>query len=134
MKEQVVEIKTLNSRKKSTDWLKYFKILFEETKIIHIYLLAVIVAEGEQHSRPESGHLSNTGRQTVCADKARDCTGKGVPGQRAGGSGKPGELFCLVANSLRFSSDGIHFRVVLASHSDSGSFLVAQVLFSQDGC
>lgn len=62
MKQQVVEIKTLNRRKKSTYWLIYFKILFEETNIIHIYLLAVIVAEGEHHSRPESGHLSNTGK------------------------------------------------------------------------
>ena len=69
-----------------------------------------------------------------CADRARDFNWKGVPGQRAGGSGKPGELFCLVANSLRFSSDGISFRVVLDSHSDSGSFLVAQALFRQDGC
>ena len=30
-----------------------------------------------------------------CADRARDFNWKGVPGQRAGGSGKPGELFCL---------------------------------------
>ena len=60
--------------------------------------------------------------------------GRGVPGPRAGGLGNSGELLCHVAYSLRFYGDGLVSRLSLANHSDSGSFVVAQALFSQDGC
>ena len=33
-----------------------------------------------------------------------------------------------------FYGDGISFRLSLANHSDSESFLVVHALFSQDGC
>ena len=39
-----------------------------------------------------------------------------------------------MACSLRFYGDGISFRLSLANHSDSESFLVVHTLFSQDGC
>ena len=55
-------------------------------------------------------------------------------GGRAAGSGNPGELPCRLARSLGFYFDGISFRVVLANHSCSESFLVAHTLLSQDGC
>ena len=35
-----------------------------------------------------------------------------APGQRAGGSGNPGELLCRVARSLGFYGDGISLRVL----------------------
>ena len=77
---------------------------------------------------PEIGLLSNTQEWIVQgdtrADKARDFTGKG----------NPGEELCHMACSLWFYGDGNSFWVVLANHSDSESFLVVQALFSQDGC
>ena len=36
--------------------------------------------------------------------------------------------------TCRFYGDGISFRLSLASHSDSESFLAVHALFSQDGC
>ena len=39
-----------------------------------------------------------------------------------------------MACSLGFYGDGISFRLPLANHSDSESFLVVHSLFSQDGC
>ena len=39
-----------------------------------------------------------------------------------------------MAGSLGFYGDGISFRLSLANHSDSESFLVVHALFSQDGC
>ena len=39
-----------------------------------------------------------------------------------------------MACSLGFYGDGISFRVALANHSNSESFLVAHALLSQDGC
>ena len=39
-----------------------------------------------------------------------------------------------MARSLGFYGDGISFRVVLANHSNSESFLVAHALLSQGGC
>ena len=49
--------------------------------------------------------------EETCASKARDFIGK-VPGQRAGGEGKPGELLCLVACSRGFYGDGNSFQAV----------------------
>ena len=46
----------------------------------------------------------------------------------------PRRTFCHMAGSLRFYGDGISFRLPLANHSDSESFLVVHALFSQDGC
>ena len=53
-------------------------------------------------------------------------------GQRAAGYGNPGELLCHVARGLGFYGDGTRFWVFSANHSDSGSFLVAHPLLSQD--
>ena len=39
-----------------------------------------------------------------------------------------------MAHSLRFYGDGISFQVVFGHHSNSGSFLVAHALLSQDEC
>ena len=49
-------------------------------------------------------------------------------------SGNPGELLCRLAGSLGFHGGGISFRVALANHSNSESFLVAHASLSQDGC
>ena len=54
--------------------------------------------------------------------------------RRAGGWGSLGGLLCHVAHCLGFYGDGTSFRVVLAHHSDSGSFPVAHTLLNQDGC
>ena len=67
------------------------------------------------------------------ADKARDFTGEWRPGGEREVR-EPGELLCRVARSLGVYGDGIGFRVALASHSNSESFLVAHTLLSQDGC
>ena len=47
---------------------------------------------------------------------------------------EPRRTFCHMACSLGFYGDGISFRLPLANHSDSESFLVVHFLFSQDGC
>ena len=47
---------------------------------------------------------------------------------------EPRRTFCHMACSLGFYGDGISFRLPLANHSDSESFLVVHSLFSQDGC
>ena len=39
-----------------------------------------------------------------------------------------------MACSLKVYGDGISFRLSLANHSDSESFLVVRALFNQDGC
>ena len=39
-----------------------------------------------------------------------------------------------MTRSLGFYGDGISFRVALANHSNSESFLVAHASLSQDGC
>ena len=39
-----------------------------------------------------------------------------------------------LAHSLGFYGDGISFRVALANHSNSESFLVVHASLSQDGC
>ena len=57
-----------------------------------------------------------------------------VPGWGAGGSGNPGGPLCHVARSLGSYGDGTSFRLSLANHFDSESFLVLHALFSQDGC
>ena len=56
-----------------------------------------------------------------------------APGWRAGGQGNPGGLLCHVAPSLGFMMMGFVSTLSLASHSDSGSFLVLHTSLSQDG-
>ena len=46
------------------------------------------------------------------AEKAVGCNGKGPPGRRAGGSGNPGGLPCLLVHSLGFYGEGISLLVV----------------------
>ena len=66
---------------------------------------------------------------SACADKARDFIGKGHLGGEQ--EGKRTQEDC---SATWLYGDGISFQVVvLATHSDSGSFLVAHALLSQDG-
>ena len=55
-------------------------------------------------------------------------------GRGAAGRGNRGGLLCHVTHSLGFSGDEMSFWLSLASHSDSGSFLVVHALLKQDGC
>ena len=66
----------------------------------------------------------------IRADKARDFIGKGHPGGEQEGKGAQGNCSAM---QLGFYGDMISFRVSLASHSDSGSFLEAHASLSQDG-
>ena len=85
---------------------------------------------------PESGLLSNTQKWIVwrdtCADKARDFTGKGTPGERSR-IREPRRTALWLAVS-GFMAMGLVSGLSLANHSDSESFLVVHALFSQNGC
>ena len=58
---------------------------------------------------------------------------KGAPWQRAAGWGSPGECFATWLAVSGFMVMGLISGLSLANCSDSESFLVAHVLFSQDG-
>ena len=66
-------------------------------------------------------------------DKARDFIGKAT-GQRAGGRGNPENRSTTWLTVPGFMAMGLVSGLSSARHSDSESFLVAQALFSQDGC
>ena len=70
----------------------------------------------------------------MCADKARDFIGKGHLGGEQEGKGIQ-ENCCVTWLAVSgFMVMGLVFRLSLANHSDSESFLAVDVLFSQDGC
>ena len=84
--------------------------------------------EGGPFPGPQTGLLSNTQKWIVrgdtCADKARDFIGKGTRENCS--------VTWLAVSG--FMVMGLVSRFSLANHSDSESFLVVRVLFSQDGC
>ena len=84
---------------------------------------------------PKSELLSNTWKSTVqgatCWQSKR-LYPKRAPGRSAGGWGSPGELLCHMAHSLGVYGMWLASGWSLASHSDSGSFLVAHASLSQD--
>ena len=82
---------------------------------------------------PETGLLPNTRKRIVrgdiCADKARDSTGKGHPGgEQQGKEPRSAALWLAVSG---FMVMGLASRLSLANHSDSESFLAVHTLFSQ---
>ena len=74
----------------------------------------------------------NCPRRTGVLTKQEILLGRGAPVESS--RVRDPELFCHMACSLRFYGDGISFRLSLANHSDSESFLVVHALFSKDGC
>ena len=100
----------------------------------HLRLSVKLLREGGSLPGPETGLLSNTQkwivRGDICADKARDFTGKGHPGGEQEDKGTQ-ENSPAVSG---FMGMGLVSRLFLANHPDSESFLVVHALFSQDGC
>ena len=95
----------------------------------------VLLQEGDSTlSRAQMRLLSNIQKWIVsgdtCADKARHFIGKGCLGGEQQGKGIQEDC----SGSPGFYGDGISFRLSLANHSDSESFLVVHALFSQDRC
>ena len=86
---------------------------------------------------PETGLLPNThnelSEETHVLTKQEILLGKGAWVESRSLRG-PRRTFCHMAGSLRFYGDGISFRLPLANHSDSESFLVVCTLFNQYGC
>ena len=97
-----------------------------------------MLQEGGPLPGPETGFLSNTQKWIVrgdtCADKARDFIGKWRPGKEQEGKGTQENCSVTWLAVLGFMVIGLVFRLSLANHSDSESFLVVHALFSQDGC
>ena len=96
-----------------------------------------LLQERGHFSAPETGLLSNTQKWIVWRDtraaKARGFIGKGT-GRRAGGQGTQENSSTTWFTVSGFMVMGLVSGLSLAHHSDSESFLVAQALFSQDGC
>ena len=67
-------------------------------------------------------------------DKARDFIGKGPPGGEQEGKGTQESCSATWLAVLGFMVMGLPSGLSLASDSDSGFFLVAHTLLSQDGC
>ena len=67
-------------------------------------------------------------------DKARDFIGKGHPGGEEQGKGTQEDCSAMWSAVSCFMAMGLVSRLSLASHSDSGSFLVVHASLSQDGC
>ena len=91
-----------------------------------------VLQEGEP-----KGLLSNTWKRIVrgdtCADKARDFVGNVRPGGEQEGKGTQENCSAMWLTVSGFMVMGLVCRLSLANHSDSGSFLVACTLLSQDG-
>ena len=86
---------------------------------------------------PKSRLLSNTQKLIVQgdtrADKARDFIGKGHPGGEQQGKGTQENCSAMWLAVSDFMVMVLVSGVSLASHSDSGSFLVVNASLSQDG-
>ena len=67
------------------------------------------------------------------ADKARDFIRKGCPGRGQEGKGNLENCSAMWIAVSGFLVMGLVSGLSLANHSDSGSFLVVQALFSQNG-
>ena len=87
-------------------------------------------------------------KETHMLRKQETSLGRGAQAERRRARGPDG-LLCHIASSLKVHSDGMSFQVVavsgftvmglvsglsLPNHSDSGPFLEAHVLLSQEGC
>ena len=70
----------------------------------------------------------------MCADKARDFIVKGHPGGEKEGKGAQENRSAAWLAVSGFMLMGLVSGWSLANHSNSGSFLVAHVSLSQDGC
>ena len=86
---------------------------------------------------PQRGLLSNTWKWIIqgdtCDDKARDFIGKGQLGGEQEGKGTQEDSTATWHKALGFMVTRLVSGLPLASHSHSGSFLVAHTLLSQDG-
>ena len=90
-----------------------------------------VLQEGDPFQGPRVGSCLTLGNElseeTHVLTKQETLWGRGAWGRRAAGLGNPGELLCHVARSLGFYGNWVSFRLSLANHSDSGSFLVARI-------
>lgn len=97
-------------------------------------LYSTVVGRGDPY-RAQSGLClaikKQVSAETHVLTKQKILLGKGAQVDSKEGKGNPGELLCHVAFNLGFYDDGISFLVISSHHSDSGSFLVAHVLFQQ---
>ena len=93
--------------------------------------------EGGPLPGPQRGLLTNTWKWItqgdICDDKARDFIGKGHLGGEQEGKGAQEDSPATWHTALGFMVTRLVSGLPLASHSDSGSFLVAHALLSQDG-
>ena len=76
--------------------------------------------------------LGNKLSKEIHVIKARDFIGKGSS-MKSRRVRNPEELLCHVAHSLRFSGDGVYFRVVSGQSFSFRVFLVVHASLSQDG-
>ena len=67
------------------------------------------------------------------ADKAKDFIGKGRPDAKQKGKGNQEDCSAMWLTVLGFVGMGLVSRLSLTNHSNSGFFLVAHTLLSQDG-
>ena len=98
--------------------------------------LSLCCRKGDHFQGPRVGScltLGNELSEETCADKARDFIGKGHPGGEQQGKGTQENCSAMWLAVSGFMVMGLVSRLSLANHSDSGSFLVAQVSLSQDG-
>ena len=96
-----------------------------------------LLQEGGLNPVPKSKLLSNTQRRVVqresCADKARDCAGKGHLGRGQQGKGTQKDCCAGWRAVLGFVEMGLVSMLSLSDRPDSGSFLVLHSLLSQEG-
>ena len=97
-----------------------------------------MLQEGGPLPGPETWLLSNTQkwivRGDICADKARDFTGKGHPGGEQEGQGTQENCSATWLEVSGFMVMGWVSGLFLVNHSHSESFLVVHALFGQDRC
>ena len=114
----------------------------DKKRFIKIYFLSQIgmfgnIAGGGPLPVSKSGLLSNTRKWIVwgdtCANKARDFIGKGRLGREQQNKGTQDTWSATWLAVSGFMVMGLVSWLSLANHSDSGSFLVACALLSQDG-
>ena len=100
-------------------------------------MFTILLQEGGPLPGPETGLLSNTRKWIVqgdtCSDKGRDFIGKGHRGGEQEGKGTQESCSATWLAVSGFMVMGLVSGLSSANHSDSESFLVVHVLFSQDG-
>ena len=97
----------------------------------------LLLQEGGPLPGPQRGLLTNTWKWItqgdICDDKERDFIGKGHLGGEQEGKGTQEDSPAMWHTALGFMVTRLVSGLPLASHSDSGSFLVVHALLSQYG-